>query len=75
MGINPRNLKTRISTTPLQSGVAIVAITAAALFGAYLDKVENSRYVRFRDKSMLYGKPKSEGEAPSWGGDYWSFCK
>eukprot|EP00093_Oithona_nana_P008398 08398.XXX_372560_372661_1 [CDS] Oithona nana genome sequencing. len=29
---------------------------------------------RFRDKSMLYGKPKSENEPPSWGGDYWSIC-
>ena len=76
MGINPRNLKYRISTTPAQSAATVAFIFTGFIVGHWVDRNENNRLVRFRDKSMLYGKPKSEaGDAPSWGGDYWSFCK
>lgn len=35
-------------------------------FGDYLDRQFQLRYVRFRDKSALYGKKLAEGESPSW---------
>lgn len=34
--------------------------------GDYFDKQHNERYVRFRDKSALYGRKLAEGEPPSW---------
>lgn len=34
--------------------------------GDYLDKKEDLRMTRFRDKSSLYGRTLKEGEKPSW---------
>lgn len=34
--------------------------------GAFLDRQETLRMVRFRDKSALYGKELPEGAQPSW---------
>ena len=75
MGINPRNLAVRTNAPlPFQVGAFLFTLSALGL-GMYIDRVEAYRLTRFRDKSMLYGKPKAEGEAPSWGGEYWTFCK
>lgn len=34
--------------------------------GAFLDRQETLRMVRFRDKSALYGKQLPAGAPPSW---------
>lgn len=34
--------------------------------GAFFDQYDSKRYLRFRDKSALYGKKLAEGEPPSW---------
>lgn len=36
------------------------------VIGAYLDYRESLRMSLFRDKSALYGRPRKEGEEPSW---------
>lgn len=74
MPINPRQINYRPQKVPQLVGVTILSF-GAFLIGAYIDHQEVNRRTRFRDKSMMHGKPKAEGEAPSWGGDYWSICK
>jgi hypothetical protein len=73
MGFNPRNLSIRPAPPLGVTAVASLVIFGTMSFGYWLECVENYRLVRFRDKSLLYGKPKAEGEAPSWGGDYWKW--
>ena len=73
MGINPRNLIIRPTPGPLSptSFFCYGLMTIAVITGAYLDCQERNRYTYFRDKSKMFGKPKEEGEPPSWGADYW----
>lgn len=39
---------------------------AAWFVGDYFDEQYRKRFVRFRDKSALYGRKLEEGESPSW---------
>lgn len=36
------------------------------IIGAYLDRYDDLRLVKFRDKSALYGRELAPGEQPSW---------
>ena len=72
MGINPRNLSLRPGPGPIKGTIAHVIIVAGTFFGFYLDIQERNRYLFFRDKSLMFGKEKKEGEAPSWGKEYWN---
>ena len=35
-------------------------------FGAWLQRIEDLRLTRFRDKSALYGRPENPPSEPSW---------
>ncbi|XP_015171491.1 PREDICTED: NADH dehydrogenase [ubiquinone] 1 beta subcomplex subunit 1 [Polistes dominula] len=44
---------------------ALIPLTGF-IFGSYLDRQENLRLTKFRDKSALYGRELAPGEPPSW---------
>ena len=77
MGINPRNLHLRPKQGPFGNAIATVLTTSGILFGMYLDLQERNRYLFYRDKSLMFGKEKKEGEPPSWGSakGYWDLDK
>lgn len=75
MGINPRNLPYRPGSSYAASLGLGIAVVAAWAFGKYCDRMESNRRVMFRDKSKMFGGKVEEGQPPSWGSDYWSFCR
>ncbi len=73
MTINPRNFRVA-NAAPWYVQVGGLALAWSAMaFGAWLDRVEQHRMTRFRDKSALYAGANPDPENnPSWGpkGDY-----
>ena len=77
MGVNPRNFRIITNGNVYQTTAAGIVLTLVSMYAGFkLDRMESNRYDRFRDKSLMFGKIKKEGEAPSWGannGVYWKF--
>lgn len=83
--INPRNISLNPNNPSYKeqffwAGIVLVGGWAA---GTFIDREDQNRMVRFRDKSALFGKEKGPDDEPSWGdkiaGDsreyYWNFSK
>ena len=65
---NPRNF---VYNPPapysMQFAGFFFALTVSYFVGDYLDRQEQNRMTRFRDKSALFGKELGPDDPPSWG--------
>ena len=63
MGINPRNVAIHTYGNIYQKTAAGIVISLVGFYiGFKLDRIEANRWDRFRDKSLMFGKIKKEGE-------------
>ena len=76
--LNPRNL-TYARQAPYSMQVAGVILIFGITWplGNYLERQDQNRMCRFRDKSALFGKEMGPDDEPSWGDKeyYWKFSQ
>ena len=77
-GLNPRNINYFYQPSyKVQIAQALLVFAIGIPGGNYLERQEQNRMSRFRDKSALYGTEKGPDDEPSWGDkEYiWQFSK
>ncbi len=77
--VNLNNLLARGDSGLLMQFAQAGLIVGGLVAGAYCEYREFDRQTKFRDKSLMFGKPKGPDDEPSWGkkgekdSNYWQF--